>query len=172
MFPLILITIAANYLAYPFAASDKFPCTEPNKDAESFLQLTEASTLWNETEMNFFTRFSDGRNKARHRLGVKHYWPDDMNSTPNAQQNEERATQKRRQKQRFIDCSPRGLKPRYSQLEAEKLLMEHPNATWNDFSTNNIQEDVMLQVAQIFYMMWNKSKLNWLRCIKKLETSE
>ena len=47
--------------------------------------------------MNFITRFSDGRNKFRHRLEVKDCWPDDMNSIPNAQQNTERATQKRQQ---------------------------------------------------------------------------
>ena len=41
------------------------------------------------------------------------------------------------------------------------------NATRNDFSTQNIQED-----ARTFYMMWNKSKLNWLQCAKKWETSE
>ena len=150
MFPLILITTAANHLAYPYTASDESPCTEPDNDAESFLQLTEATTLWNKTRMNFNTRFSDGRNKVRHRLEVEHCWPDDMNDISNAQQNEERATQKRRQKQRFINCSPRGLKPRYSQLEAEKLLREHPDATWNDLSTNNIQEDVMLQVCSNF----------------------
>ena len=150
MFPLILITIAAIHLAYPYTASDKFPCTEPDKEAEPLLQLKEATTLWDKTRMNFNTRFSDGRNKARHRLEVEHCWPDDMNGISNAQQTEKRATQKRRQEQRFINCSPRGLKPRYSQLEAEKLLREHPDATWNDFSTNNIQEDVMLQVCSNF----------------------
>ena len=36
--------------------------------------------------MNFITRFSDRRNKFRHRLEVKYCWPDDMNVIPNAQQ--------------------------------------------------------------------------------------
>ena len=149
MFPLILISIVANHLTYPYTASDESLCTEPDNDAESFLQLMEATTLWNKTTMNFNTRFLDGRNKFRHRLEVEHCWPDDMNSISNAQQNEERATQKRRQQQRFINCSSRGLKPRYSQLEAEKLR-EHPDATWSDLSTNNIQDDVMLQVCSNF----------------------
>ena len=149
MFPLILITIVANHLTYPYTASDESPCIEPDNDAESFLQLMEATTLWNKTTMNFNTRFLDGRNKFRHRLEVEHCWPGDMNSISNAQQNEERATQKRRQQQRFINCSSRGLKPRYSQLEAEKLR-EHPDATWSDLSTNNIQDDVMLQVCSNF----------------------
>ena len=158
MFPLICITITAIHLTHPYSASDKFSCTEPDKDAESFLQLTEAATLWDQTKTNFITGFSEGQNKFRHRWGVEHCWPDDMNGIPNTQQNEERATQKRRQKQRFMDCSPRGLKPKYSQLKAEKLLMEHPNATWNDFSTNNVQEDVMLQVC-----------LNFLHDVKQIK---
>ena len=150
MFPLILITIAANHLTYTYTASDESPCTEPDNDAESFLQLTEAAILWDPTKMNSITGFSDGQNKYRHRLGVEHYWLNDMNCTPNAQQNEERATQKRRQKPRFIDCSPRGLKSKYLQLKAENLLMEHPNTTRNDFSTKNVQEDVMIQVCSNF----------------------
>ena len=91
MFLLIFITIAANHLAYPYLASDKPSCTEPDRDAESFLQLMEAATLWNEIKMNFITRFSDGRNKSRHRLEVEHCWPDDMkvSQMPNKMQNEQ-----------------------------------------------------------------------------------
>ena len=70
MFLLIFITIAANHLADPYVSSDKFSCTEPDRDVESSSQLTEAATLWNETEMNFITGFSDERNNFRHRLEV------------------------------------------------------------------------------------------------------
>ena len=169
MFPLIIITITAIHFAYPYLASDKFSYNEPDNNAESFLRLTEATTLWKGTKMNFITRSSVvGRSKFRHRLGVEQYWPDDMDSTPNAQQNKERATQKRRQKQRSIDCSPRGLKPRYSQLEAKKLLMEHPNATWNDFSTNNIQEDVMLQICSNFLHDVEQIRIELLSMRRKL----
>ena len=100
--------------------------------------------------MNFITRFSDGRNKFRHRLEVEHCWPDDTNGIPNAQQNAERTTQKRQQKQRYIDYNLRGLKPNYLQPKGQAQLMEYPNATWNDFSTHNIQEDLMLQVSSNF----------------------
>ena len=100
--------------------------------------------------MNFNTRFSDGRNKYCHRLDVEQCWPDDKNGTPNAQQNAERATPKRQQKQRYMDYSPRGLKPNDLQLKARKQLMECPNVTWNVFSTHSIQEDVLLQVCSNF----------------------
>ena len=68
---------------------------QPDRDAESCSQLTEAATLWNQIKMNLFATFSDGRKKFRHRLDVEKYWPDDMNGIPNAQQNAERATQKK-----------------------------------------------------------------------------
>ena len=89
------VTITANHLACPYAASDNFSWTEPDEDAESFLQLTEATYLWNEIKMNFISRFLDGRNKIRHLLEVKPFWLDDMNGIPNAQQNAERITQKK-----------------------------------------------------------------------------
>ena len=95
---LIYITITAIHLAYPYAASNKFSCIEPDKDADSFLQLIEATTLWNGIKMNFITPFSDGRSKFRQQLEVEHCWPDDTNGIPNAQQNAERTTQKRQQK--------------------------------------------------------------------------
>ena len=98
MFLLILITIAANHLAYSYVSSDKFSCTEPDRDVESSSQLTEAATLWNETKMNFITGFSDERNNFRHRLEVEHCWLDDMNGIPIAQQKAERATQKAKEK--------------------------------------------------------------------------
>ena len=150
MFLLTFITITAINLAYPYAASDKFSCTEPDKDAESFLQLTEATTLLNGMKMNCITRFSDGRNKFRHRFEVEHCWPDDTNGMPNAQQNAELTTQKRQQKQRYMHYNLRGLKSNYLQLKAQEQLMEYPNVTWNDFSNHNIQQDLMLQVSSNF----------------------
>ena len=49
-----------------------------------------------------------------------------------------------------MDYTLRGLKPNYLQLKAREQLMEYPNATRNDFSTHNIQEDIMLQVCSNF----------------------
>ena len=123
MFLTIFNTIAANHFAYLYICSDKSPCTEPDSDAESCSQLTEAATLWNQIKMNFITRFSDGRNKFRYRLEIRHRWLDDMNGIPKAQQNAERATQIKQQKQRYMDYSPRGLKTKYLQVEAQEKLM-------------------------------------------------
>ena len=83
-------------------------------------------------------------------MEVEPCWPDDMNGIPIAQQNTERATQRRQQNQRYMDYSPRGLKPNYLQIEAQEQLTVCPSATWKDFSTHNIQEDVILQVCSNF----------------------
>ena len=160
MFLFIFITKTAIHLGYPYAASDKFSCTEPDKVAEFFLQLTEATTLWNEIRVNFITRSSDGRNKLSHLSDVKHYWPDDMNGIPNAQQNAERTTQKRQRKERYMEYNLRGLKPNSVQLKAQEQLMEYPNATWNDFQLIIFRKIYCYKYPRVFYLMWNKSKLN------------
>ena len=51
---------------------------------------------------------------------------------------------------RYIDCSLKGLRPRYLQRKAQEYLMERPNATWNDFSAQIIQIDLILEVSSAF----------------------
>ena len=118
MFLLTFITITAIQLAHPYLFSDKISCTEPDRVAEYLLHLKEAATLWNGIKMNFITGFSDRRTKFHDRLQMDHCWPDDINGIPIAQPNADRATQQRGQKQRYIDCNLRGLKPNYLQLKA------------------------------------------------------
>ena len=209
--------MAATHLAYPDLALDKFSGTDPDQDAEFFIQLIErkinfalgdapanpdalanynfrkkalfssllrgpaaewygstieAATPWEDIRTNFITRFSDGRNKFRHRLEVEHCvrrdgeeirnflhrikktvdkgWPDDLNGIARAQQNAERDAQARQRRQRYMDYSLRGLRPRYLQRKAQEYLMEHPNATWNEFSTHIIQKDGSFQVSSNF----------------------
>ena len=62
----------------------------------------------------------------------------------------EQQAQGRGRRQRYIDYTLRGLRPRYLQRKAQEYLMEHPNATWNDFSTRIIQGDVSYQVSLNF----------------------
>ena len=127
---------------------------------------------WYEVRTLFITRFSDGRNKFRHRREVEHCiqadgeeirnffhrikktvdkgWPDDIAGITAADQNAERTAQARQRRQRYIDYTLKGLKPRYLQPKAQEYLMEHPNATWNDFSTHLINKDVSYQVFTSF----------------------
>ena len=209
--------MANTHLAYPDLAIDKFSGTDPDQDAESFIQLIERkitfalgdapadagelvnytfrkkalfssllrgpaaewyesnitnATTWDDVRTNFVTRFSDERNKFRFRMEVEHCirgdgeeirnflhrikrtvdkgWPDDLNGIEAAQHNAERNAQGRQRKQRYIDYSLKGLRPRYSQRKAQEYLMENPNGTWNDFSTRIIQRDVSFQVSSNF----------------------
>ena len=211
-------TIMANtHLAYPDLGLDKFSGTDPDQDAESFVQLIERkinfalgdapadpndlvsytfrekslfffllrgpaaewykiknenATICADTREQFITRFSDGRSKFRHRKEVEHCvpgdgeeirnflhrikkivdkgWPDHMEGIVEADKAAELQAQGRQRRQRYIDWTLRGLRPRYLQRKAQEYLMEHPNATWNDFSTRIIQKDVGYQVSSNF----------------------
>ena len=209
--------MAATHLAYPDLALDKFSGSDPDQNAESFIQLielkinfapgdapanpdalanytfrkkalfssllrgpaaewyesnVEAATPWNDIRTGFVVRFSDGRNKFRHRMEVEHCvrrdgeeirnflhrikrtvdkgWPDGMTGVARPEQAAERVAQARQRKQRYIDYSLRGLRPNYLRRKAQDYLMDHPNATWNDFSNHIIQKDVSFQVSSNF----------------------
>ena len=206
--------MADTHLAYPDLALDKFSGTDPDQDAESFVQLIERkinsalgdapadpddlvsytfrkqalfssllrgpasewyennienATTWADTREQFITRFSDGRNKYRHRTEVEHGvrgngeeirtflhrikkivdkgWPDDMEGIVEADRAAERQAQGRQRRQRYMDYSLRGLRPRFLQRKAQEYLMERPNATWNDFCAQIIQKDLILEVS-------------------------
>ena len=178
--------MANTHLAYPDLAIDKFSGTDPDQDAESFIQLIERkinfalgdapgdaaelanytfrkkalfssllrgpaaewyesnitnATTWDNVRTNFVTRFSDGRNKFRYRMEVEHCirgdgeeirnflhrikrtvdkgWPDDMEGIAPADHGAERAAQGRQRRQRYIDYSLKGLRPRYLQRKAQ-----------------------------------------------------
>ena len=73
-----------------------------------------------------------------------------MNGIARAQQNAERDAQARQRRQRYMYYSLRGLRPRYLQRKAQENLMEHPNATCNDFSSHIIEKDASFQVSSNF----------------------
>ena len=77
-------------------------------------------------------------------------WPDDLVGIAPGDQNAERTAQARQRRQRYIDYTLKGLRPRYLQRKAQEYLMEHPNATWNDFSTHLINKDISYQVSNSF----------------------
>ena len=130
--------------------------------------ITNATTCEN-VRTNFITRFSDGRNKFRYRMEVEHCitgdgeeirnflhrikrtvdkeWPHDLHGIEAAHHAAEREAQGR---QRYIDCSLKGLRPRCLQRKAQEYLMERPNATWNDFCAQIIQKDLILEVSSTF----------------------
>ena len=81
---------------------------------------------------------------------VEKGWPEDMVGIASGDQNADRTTQARQRRQRYIDYTLKGLRPQYLQRKAQEYLMEHANATWNDFSTHLINKDVSYQVSTSF----------------------
>ena len=129
------------------------------------------------------TRFSDERNKFRYRIELKHCirrddkeirnflhrikrivdkgWPDDMSGVAGPQHAAERAAQVKQTKQRCMDYSLRGRRPRYLQRKAQEYQMERPNATWNNFCSQIIQKDSILEVSLTFEeLLKNKAEQN------------
>ena len=85
-------------------------------------------------------------------------WLDDMVEIAACDQDAERAAQVRQRRQRYIDYTLKGLRPRYLQRQAQDYLMEHPNATWNEFSTDLINRYVSDQVSASFLNDEEQSK--------------
>ena len=140
--------------------------------AEWYGSTIQAAMAWNEVRTLFIARFSDERNEFRHKMEVEHCirangeeirkfllrinktvdkgWPDDMAGVVVVEQAAERTAQARRRKQRYIEYTLKGLRPRKLQRKAQEFLMEQPNATWNDFSTHLFNKDVSYQVSTSF----------------------
>ena len=179
--------MAAAHLAYPDLAVEKFSGTDPDQDAEPFIQLIERkinfalgdspgdagelanytsrkkalfsslprgpaaewyesnitnAKTWENVRTYFITRISDGRNKFRYGMEVEHCirgdgedirnflhrnertvdkdWPDDLNGIEAAHHAAEREAQGRQRRQRYIDCSLKGLRTRYLQRKAQE----------------------------------------------------
>ena len=103
--------------------------------AEWYGSTIQDAMNWDEVQTLFITRFSDGKNKFRHRMDVEHCiradgeeirnflhrikktvdkgWPDDMVGIAPGDQNAERTAQARQRRQRYIDYTLKGLRPRY-----------------------------------------------------------
>ena len=62
----------------------------------------------------------------------------------------ERQAQGTQRRQRYMDYSLQGLRPRYLQRKAQEYLMERPNARWNNFCAQIIQKDLILEVSSTF----------------------
>ena len=101
--------------------------------------------------------------KFLHRIKrtVDEGWPDDINGIEATHHAAERDAQGKQRRQRYIDYSLKGLRPRYLQRKAQEYLMERPNATWNNFCAQIIQKDLILEVSSTFLPMKHKLKQNW-----------
>ena len=164
--------VELEHVIYLFRKKALFSSLLRGPAAEWYGSTIQDAMTWHEVRTLFITRFSDGRNKFRHRMEVEHCiradgeeirnffhrikktvdkgWPDDMVGIAPGDQDAERTTQTRQRRQRYIDYTLKGLRPRYLQRKAQEYLLEHPNATWNDFLTHLINKDVSYQVCTSF----------------------
>ena len=160
------------HVIYLFRKKALFSSLLRGPAAEWYGGTIQDATTWNFVRILFINRFSDGRNMFRHRMEVEHClqadgeevrnflrqinkivdngWPDAMAGVVAAEQAAERTAQARQRRQRYFDYTLKGLRPRYLQRIAQEYLMEHPNATWNDFSTHLIKKDVSYQSSTSF----------------------
>ena len=163
---------ADEHVIYLFRKKALFSSLLRRPAAEWYASTITDAMIWNDVRTLFITRFSDGRNKFRHSMEVEHCiradgeeirnflhrikktvdkgWPDDMVGIALGDQNAERTAQARQRRQKYIDYTLKGLIPRYLQRKAQEYLMEHPNATRNDFSTHLNNKDVSYQVSTSF----------------------
>ena len=155
-------TAPNDLVSYTFRKKALFSSLLRGAPAEEWYENNiQNATSWAATREQFITRFSDERNKFRHRMEVEHCvrgdgedirnflhrirknvdigWPDDMEDITEADRAAELQAQGRQRKQRYIDYTLRRLRPRHLQRKAQEYLMEHPDATWNNFSARFIQ---------------------------------
>ena len=139
---------------------------------ESYENNITNTTTWENVKTNFITGFSDVRNKVRYGMEVEHWirgdgeemriflqrirrtvgkgWPNQKSINEALQQNAERDAQAQQRRQRYTDYLLKRLPPRYLKRRAQDYLMENPNATWNDFSTQINRRDISFQVSSNF----------------------
>ena len=84
----------------------------------------------------------------------------------------DKSAQARQRRQRYIDYTLKGLRPRYPQRKAQEYLMEHRNATWNDFSTHLFNKDVSYQVSTSFQDDEEQNKAQMASLGQELKTYE
>ena len=123
-----------DLVSYTFRKKALFSSLLRGQAAEWYENNIENATTWADTREQFITRFSDGRNKFRNRMEVEHCvrgdgeeirnfkhrikeivdkgWPNDMEGIVEADRAAERQAQGRQRRQRYIEFTLRGLRPR------------------------------------------------------------
>ena len=134
-------------------------------------EVTNATT-WAELKNLFLKRFTDGRDRFKHRIDaenatrqegelIKNYfhriktsvdkgWPESIDTTVHADadaQALEKNIQTRQRTQKYIDFSVKGLKPLALKQKAHEYMIENPNAGWGTFTNHIITKDLTFIVA-------------------------
>ena len=164
--------VDVGHVVYLFRKKASFSSLLRGSAAEWYGSTIQDAMIRNEVRTLFIPRFLDEGNKFRQRMEVEHCiladgeeirnflrwikkamdkgWPHDMAGVAAADQDAERSAEAQQGRQRYFDYTLKGLRPRYLQRKAQHYLIEHPNATWNDFSTHLKNKDVSYQVSTSF----------------------
>ena len=132
--------------------------------AEWYADSINDAETWDQIRTAFIDRFSDDRDKYRHRIraedcvrgneelirnfyhrvksAVDKRWPID----PKGNQ-AERDNQQNERNAKFIELTVRGLKPTGLKRKAHRYLIGHPNATWDAFQLNITSKDVIYTIS-------------------------
>ena len=132
--------------------------------AEWYTDNIEDGHDWQHIRTHFLTRFSDNRDKYRYRITaensvrgneeiVKNYfhrvkravdrgWPDEENAD-----NAARAALNAQRRQKYIEFAVRGLTPNELKNKAHQYLIEHPNATWEQFQEHVTNKDLVFTIS-------------------------
>ena len=132
--------------------------------AEWYADSIGDAVTWDQIRTAFIDRFSDDRDKYRHRItaencvrgneelienfyhrvksAVDKGWPLDPNGT-----HAERDNQQNQRNAKYIEFTIRGLKPNGLKRRAHEYLIGHPNATWDVFRTHITSKDVIYTIS-------------------------
>ena len=130
---------------------------------EWFNTVDQAKVL-NDIKGDFLDRFTDGRDKFKHRLEVKNAsrqegelkknyfhrvkhvvdkgWPEDLTKVDNANRTQEAVIQSRQREQKYIDFAIRGLKLPSLKWKAHERRIKKPNKSWDDLKEHLITQDL------------------------------
>ena len=161
--------VADDAARYLFRKKALFSSLLPGPAAEWYEAFNPGNPLstWIQVRTAFITRFSDDRDKYRHRITaencvrgkeelVKNFYHRVKQAVDKgfpidsaANQNEGDAHQNLRN-QKYFDFTIRGLTPSGLKRKAHEYLIEHPNATWDNFKDHVANKELIYSVRSEF----------------------
>ena len=149
---------------YLFRKKTLFSSLLQGPSAEWYADLINDAATWDQIRTAFIDRFSDDRDKHRHRITadncvrgneeliqkfyhrVKSVVDKGCSLDPNVTQAERDKPQNQRNA-KYIEIKVRGLKPNRLKRKVHEYLIEHPNATWDVFETHITSKDVIYTIS-------------------------
>ena len=151
-------------IRYTFRKKALFSSLLRGPAAEWYEATVTNATTWDQIKATFLTRFSDTRERYRHRINVENCIRGDEELIQNFFHRIKRAVDKgwpnepgadaaqialndNNRNQKYIEFTVRGLKPLALKRKAHEYLIEHPDTTWNNFKTHITNKDLIYSVS-------------------------